>query len=218
MSDKIRIDVISDVVCPWCIIGYKRLEKAIDEMGIQDKIELEWQPFELNPDMPAEGENIIEHISRKYGSSLEDQEKSQAYMTEMGAELGFQFNYNNEMNVVNTLDAHILLDYAKEQGKQTALNLSLVKAFFTDGKDISKKEILTEALKRVDLNVEEAMLRLDDLETRERVKNKERFWTSRGVSSVPTVVFNSTSALNGAQPVNVYKQVLTELLNKKQIL
>lgn len=215
MSDKIRIDVISDVVCPWCIIGYKRLEKAIDEMGIQDKIELEWQPFELNPDMPAEGENIIEHISRKYGSSLEDQKKSQAYMTEMGAELDFQFNYNNEMNVVNTLDAHILLDYAKEQGKQTALNLSLVKAFFTDGKDISKKEILTEALKSVDLNVEEAMLILDDLETRERVKNKEIFWTSRGVSSVPTVVFNSTSALNGAQPVNVYKQVLTELLNKK---
>jgi len=215
MSDKIRIDVISDVVCPWCIIGYKRLEKAIVEMGIQDKIDLEWQPFELNPDMPSEGENIIEHISRKYGSSLEDQKKSQAYMTEMGAELDFQFNYNNEMNVVNTLDAHILLDYAKEQDKQTELNLSLVKAFFTERKDISKKEILTEALKSVNLNVEEAMLRLDDLETRERVKNNERFWTSRGVSSVPTVVFNSTSALNGAQPVNVYKQVLTELLNKK---
>ena len=76
MSDKIKIDVVSDVVCPWCIIGYKRLEKAIEELGIQDKIELDWQPFELNPTMPKGGQNVIEHISEKYGASIEDQKLS----------------------------------------------------------------------------------------------------------------------------------------------
>ncbi len=72
MSNKLKIDIVSDVVCPWCIIGYKRLEKAISEMGIQDQVEIEWQPFELNPQMPAEGENVTEHITRKYGTSPED--------------------------------------------------------------------------------------------------------------------------------------------------
>lgn len=215
MSNKIKIDLVSDVVCPWCIIGYKRLEKAIEEMGIQDKIELDWQPFELNPTMPSEGQNVIEHITEKYGSSLEDQKLSKQKMIENGADLGFKFDYFDAMKIVNTRDAHILLDFAKEQDKQTELNLKYVTSFFSDRKDISDRTILLNELEKVGLDKNEAILRLESENARNKVIEEEKTWQNMGVNSVPTFVFNKTSALSGAQPVSVFKQVLTELLTKK---
>ena len=212
MTDKIKIDIISDVVCPWCIIGYKRLEQAISEMGIQDKVELEWQPFELNPEMPAEGEDIQEHITRKYGSTPEESVRSRANMSNLGDELGFTFDFFDGKRIVNTRDAHILLDYAKECGRQTELQLRLFNAYFSEGKDISARQILTQELQSVGLNVDEALARLDDAAAREGVQEQEAYWTSLGVSSVPTVILNRSSALTGAQPVDVYKQVLAELI------
>ena len=214
MSEKIKIDIVSDVVCPWCIIGYKRLEKAIVEMGIQDKIELDWQPFELNPTMPKEGQNVIEHITEKYGSSLEDQKLSKQQMTENGADLGFTFDYFDAMKMVNTRDAHILLDFAKEQGKQTELNLKYVTAFFSNRKDISDRTVLLEELEKVGLDKNEAIVRLESENTRNKVIEEENTWKNMGVNSVPTFVFNRKSALSGAQPVDVFKQVLTELINE----
>ncbi|WP_298363621.1 DsbA family oxidoreductase [uncultured Lutibacter sp.] len=214
MKEKIKIDIVSDVVCPWCIIGYKRLEKAIEDMGIQDKIELDWQPFELNPKMPKEGQNVIEHITEKYGSSLEDQKLSKQQMTEYGAELGFKFNYFDEMRIVNTRDAHVLLDFAKEKGKQTELNLRYVAAFFSNKKDISDRTILLDELEKVGLDKNEAILRLASETAINKIIEEEKTWQSMGVSSVPTFVFNRKSALSGAQPVDVFKQVLTQLLNE----
>ena len=151
MTDKIKIDIVSDVVCPWCTIGYKRLDKAITEMGIQDQVEIEWQPFELNPHMPKEGQNLQEHITEKYGSSLEDQKRSQEYMAEAGAELGFTFDYFDEMRMANTFEAHILLEYAKAFGKQTDLKMRLTTAFFSERKDVSDRAILKQALLDVGL-------------------------------------------------------------------
>ena len=214
MSEKIKIDIVSDVVCPWCTIGYKRLEKAISEMGVEDKVEIEWHPFELNPNMPVEGENVQEHIANKYGASLEDQKRSQQHMTEVGAELGFNFDYFDDMRMVNTRDAHILLEYAKENGKQTELKMRLVESFFSERKDVSTKEILKLALKEVGLNVDEGMARLNSDEARAEVKTKEGYWQNLGVSSVPTIVFNKKSAVTGAQPVSVFKEVLIELLQE----
>ena len=214
MKEKIKIDIVSDVVCPWCIIGYKRLEKAIEDMGIQDKIELDWQPFELNPKMPKEGQNVIEHITEKYGSSLEDQKLSKQQMTEYAAKLGFKFNYFDEMRIVNTRDAHVLLDFAKEKGKQTELNLRYVAAFFSNKKDISDRTILLDELEKVGLDKNEAILRLASETAINKIIEEEKTWQSMGVSSVPTFVFNRKSALSGAQPVDVFKQVLTQLLNE----
>lgn len=214
MSDKIKLDIISDVVCPWCAIGYKRLEQAITELGIQDRVDIEWQPFQLNPHMPKEGQNVQEHIIEKYGSSLEQQQLSQERMADFGAELGFKFDYFDEMKMVNTRDAHILLDYAKEFGKQTELNMRLMTAFFGERKDVSDRTILAEEIKAIGLNADEAMARLDSDDVRYQVQTKEKYWQSLGVSSVPTVVFNNKSALTGAQPVEVFKEVLTELLEK----
>mgnify|MGYP003115166827 CR=1 FL=1 len=212
MADTIKLDIISDVVCPWCTIGYKRLEKAISEMGLEDRIEIEWQPFELNPHMPAEGENVQEHIANKYGSSLEDQKRSQEQMAEAGAELGFSFDYYDDMRIVNTRDAHILLDYAREAEKQTELKMRLMTAYFSERKDVSNKTVLKQEVKAIGLNTEEALKRLDDPNLRYQLISKEKYWQQLGVSAVPTMVFNNKSALTGAQPVEVYKQVLAEFL------
>ncbi|WP_028283071.1 DsbA family oxidoreductase [Olleya marilimosa] len=212
MTKKLKIDIVSDVVCPWCTIGYKRLEKAIQELGVADQIDIEWQPFELNPNMPAEGQNLNEHITEKYGSSLEQQNQSKKMMTDAGEELGFKFDYFDDMRMVNTFDAHVLLEYANDFGKQTELKMTLTKAFFSDRKDVSKRDVLRTALLEVGLNADEALAKLDSDEARLEVRNKQGYWKNMGVNSVPTIVFNRKSAITGAQPVDTFKQVLSELI------
>ena len=212
MEKKLKIDIVSDVVCPWCIIGYKRLEKAISELGIKNQVVIEWQPFELNPHMPPQGQNIKEHITEKYGSTEEQQNESQRHMTDIGEELGFKFDYFDEMRMSNTFDAHVLLEYAKDFGKQTELKMRLMTSFFSERKDVSDRAILKQALLDVGLNADEGLARLDNDEARYKVRNKQGQWKTRGVQSVPTIVFNMKSAITGAQPVATFKQVLTEMI------
>lgn len=214
MNNKIKLDIISDIVCPWCIIGYKHLETAINELGLQDKVEIEWQPFELNPDMPVEGENLKQHVARKYGSSPEDSARARDNITQQGAANGFEFKYFDEMKMVNTFDAHVLLEYAKEEGKQTELKLRLFSAFFTEYKDVSNRSILVEELNSIGLDGKEAIKLLDDQQRRDETRTAQHYWTQLGVSSVPTIVFNRESALTGAHPVETFKQVLAELAEK----
>ena len=215
MKKVLKIDIVSDVVCPWCTIGYKRLERAISELGIEDQVEIEWQPFELNPSMPAEGQNVQEHLTEKYGSTAKQLKESQKHMVDAGAELGFTFDYFDEMRMANTFEAHILLEYAKAFNKQTELKMRLTTAFFSERKDVSKKEVLKEALLDVGLNADEALAKLDNDDARYEVRSNQDYWKNLGVNSVPTIVFNRKSAVTGAQPVDVFKQVLTELLYKK---
>tara|TARA_R110001583_G_scaffold4978_7_gene27713 strand:- start:10390 stop:11037 length:648 start_codon:yes stop_codon:yes gene_type:complete len=215
MNNKIQLDIISDVVCPWCIIGYKNLQKAIDELGVNDKIELQWQPFELNPNMPPEGQNLREHVAEKYGSSLQESNQARINISERGAEVGFVFNFFDNMKIVNTRDAHILLEYAHHLGKQTELKLALFSAAFTDQKDVSDRETLLNEVEKIGLDVEQAKAHLEDTSYRDQVIEQELYWQRLGISAVPAVVFNRRSALSGAQPVEAYKQALTELLAEK---
>lgn len=215
MKEKLKIDIVSDVVCPWCTIGYKRLEKAISELGIQDKVDIEWHPFELNPNMPVEGQNVQEHITEKYGSTLEQQKESQQRMADVGKELGFTFDYFDDMRMVNTFEAHVLLEYAKAFRKQTELKMRLTTAFFSEHKDVSKREILKQALLDVGLNVEEGLAKLDNEEARNDIRSKQTYWKNLGVNSVPTIVFNRKTAVTGAQPVDAFKQVLTEVIEQQ---
>ncbi len=157
MSQTIKLDVVSDVVCPWCIIGYKRLEQAIRELGVEDRIDLEWQPFELNPHMPLEGQNLREHLAEKYGTTKEDSIRTREQLTQLGQEVGFTFDYSDEMKMLNTFEANILLEYAKEQGKQTDLKLRLFSAFFGEGKDISNREVLANELAAIGLDSDSAI-------------------------------------------------------------
>tara|TARA_R100001377_G_scaffold11598_2_gene5774 strand:+ start:461 stop:1105 length:645 start_codon:yes stop_codon:yes gene_type:complete len=211
MSDKIKLDIVSDVVCPWCIVGYKHLEAAINELGLQDRVEIEWQPFELNPDMPEEGEELRAHVLRKYGAQREDSDKARANISALGAEYGFEFDYFDGMKIVNTRDAHVLLDLAHEQGLQHRLKQRLFAAFFTEHKDVSDRAVLLAEARSVGLDAGAATLALNDSERRRRVENQELLWQRQGISGVPTVIFNRTSAMTGAHPQASYREVLQEL-------
>ncbi|QIR15928.1 DsbA family oxidoreductase [Shewanella aestuarii] len=211
---KIKLDLVSDIVCPWCIVGYKNLTKAINELGLQEQVELEWQPFELNSNMPPEGENLREHIMRKYGSTREQSDQARANLRAKGQEIGFTFNFSDDSKMVNTFDAHILLDFAKEHGKQTDLKLALFAAYFTDQQDVSNHQVLAAIVAGVGLDADQAMARLSQPEYRQHTRQQIQYWQGLGVSSVPTVVFNRSSAMNGAHPVESFKQVLSELVAK----
>lgn len=212
MHNRIKLDIISDVVCPWCIVGYKHLAAAIAELGIKDRVDIEWQPFELNPDMPAEGENLRNHVARKYGASRKDSDSARSNIAKQGAEYGFTFDYFEEMKMVNTLDAHVLLEHAKQFGLQTKLKMRLFSAFFTEHKDVSDREVLLNEAHAVGIEKQTAALALNDPELKREILTVESQWQQMGVSSVPTVVFNRESALTGAHPQASYKQVLQELI------
>lgn len=212
MKEKLKIDIVSDVVCPWCTVGYKRLQKAISELGIEDQVEIEWQPFELNPQMPAEGQNVNEHITEKYGSTVAQQKESKQRLVDAGNELGFTFDYFDDMRIVNTFDAHVLLEYAKKFDKQTELKMRLTASYFSERKDVSQRDVLKQALLDVGLNAEEGIALLDNEEARYEIRTQEGYWKNLGVNSVPTIVFNRKSAVTGAQPVDLFKQVLSELI------
>ena len=210
--DKIKIDIVSDVVCPWCIVGYKRLEQAIKALDIEDRIEIEWHPFEISPNLPKAGENLNTHITNKYGSTLDDFLKKKALLTAHGAQHDFVFNFTEDMKIYNTLELHILLDYAKQFKKQTALKLRLFSAYFTENKNMADPEILKQELLAVGLNATEALSKLNSPETHKHIKTQENYWINMGVSSVPTVIFNKTSAVAGAQPVDTFKSILNNIL------
>jgi predicted DsbA family dithiol-disulfide isomerase len=214
MNEKIKIDIVSDIVCPWCTIGFKRLEKAIIELDIEDQVAITWQPFELNPNMPVQGQNVTEHISEKYGATLEQQKASKKNMTEVGAELDFKFDYFDEMRMVNTFDAHILLEYAGTFDKQTELKMRFTTAFFSERKDVSNRDILKQALLDVGLNAEEGIAKLENETARNEIRTKQEYWKSLGVNSVPTIVFNRKSALTVVQPIATFKEVLNELIGE----
>ena len=211
MQDKIKLDIVSDVVCPWCIVGYKHLEAAISELGLQDRVEIEWQPFEINSDMPTEGENLRAHVLRKYGATREDSNKARANITAQGAEYGFTFDYFEDMKMVNTRDAHSLLDFAHEKGLQHELKQRLFSAFFTEHKDISDHSVLLAEAEAVGLDPKQAKLALNDTDRRDAIERLERQWQQQGISGVPTVIFNRSSAMTGAHPQSSYKDVLKKL-------
>lgn len=211
VKDKIKLDIVSDIVCPWCIIGYKHLEAAINELGLQDRVEIEWQPFELNPDMPEQGENLRAHVLRKYGAKHEDSNKARANISALGAEYGFEFDYFEEMKMVNTRDAHLLLDFAHQQGLQHQLKQRLFAAFFSEHKDVSDRAILLAEAQSVGLDPAAAALALENTERRSDLLKQERHWQQQGISGVPTVIFNRSSAMTGAHPQSTYKDVLKEL-------
>lgn len=214
MAEKIKIDFISDVVCPWCIVGYNHLKAAIDELGLQDRIEIEWQPFELNPDMQPEGEELRAHLARRYGSSKEDTDRARAKIIKAGADYEFTFNYYEGMRTFNTLDAHKLLEYARTVGKQNELKLRLLSAHWSEKKKLSDRAVLMEEAVSVGLSKAEVEEQLSNPLLSKQIKEKESQWQKMGISSIPTMIFNHSSAMSGAQAPSTYKSILSELAAK----
>ena len=214
-KDKIKIDIVSDVVCPWCAIGYQRLSQAINELDLKDKVEIQWHPFELNPNMPREGQNADKYLMKKLRLSEEGLKQKRKTVAKIGEDSGFKFDYFTKMKKVNTFNAHVLLDYAKEFNKQTELKVRLQNAYFNERKDVNDRNILALEVEKVGLNVAEAMARLDNKEAIKRVEDEEKYWKDRGVFAIPTMIFNDKIVRRGANKVESYKKLLQELINNK---
>lgn len=206
----LQIDIVSDVVCPWCIVGFRQLDAALKQENVRAR--LRWHPFELNPTMRPEGQNLREHIAEKYGSPPEQSQQARDRLTALGAELGFDFNFNDDSRIVNTFAAHQLLDWAETQGRQHPLKLALFEAYFTHQQDVSDPEILLSAVETAGLNPDAARAALASGAHAQPVREKQQFWTSRGISGVPSMVFGGKYLLTGAQGTDTYAQVLRRCL------
>lgn len=208
-SQPLRIDIVSDVVCPWCIIGYRQLAQALDATGTA--YELHWHPFELNPNMPPEGQDLREHVAEKYGTTPQQSQQSRVDMTRIGAEVGFDFNFTDGTRMHNTFNLHQLLHWAEDQGQKHALKQALFAAHFTDNRDLSDTEVLADIAAETGLDRAEARAILDDQRFAEDVRQAETFWHSQGITGVPAIVFNRRHLVTGAQGVENYTQILEQL-------
>ncbi|WP_170397856.1 DsbA family oxidoreductase [Ruegeria arenilitoris] len=208
----VQIDIVSDVVCPWCIVGFRQLDLALQQENVLAR--LRWHPFELNPTMAPEGQNLREHIMEKYGTTAEQSQQARDRLTQLGAELGFAFNFDDDSRMVNTFAAHQLLDWAESQGRQHPLKLALFQAYFTDQKDVSQTDVLLDAVAATGLDADAARSALESGAHVTAVRQKQEFWTSRGISGVPSMVFGGKYLLTGAQGTDTYAQVLQRCLTE----
>ena len=213
MTTPLKIDFVSDVSCPWCVVGLRALDQALAALGDEVRAQIHFQPFELNPDMPGEGQDIIEHIAEKYGSSPEQIAANQQNIRARGAELGFTFA-GGERRIYNTFDAHRLLHWAGLEGRQQALKEALFAAYFTDLKDPSDHRTLAAIAQRVGLDRMRAEAILNSSDFAVEVRAAEQLWVSRGVTSVPTIVFNDQYAVSGGQPVDVFIGAIRQIVGE----
>lgn len=204
----VEVDIVSDVMCPWCIVGYKQLEQALGLTGFGAQVC--WHPFELNPNMSREGQNLAEHITEKYGASPEQSAQNREHLRTLGQSLGITFDFSPESRIVNTFAAHQLLDFALSQGKQHPLKLALFEAHFTQQRDVSDHTVLLDVAASVDLPVEEAREVLETGALAETVREKQAFWTERGISGVPSMIFDAKYLVTGAQGARNYAEILRQ--------
>jgi predicted DsbA family dithiol-disulfide isomerase len=211
MTTALTIDFVSDVSCPWCIIGLRGLETALDRLDGEVTAEIHFQPFELNPAMPAGGQNIGEHIAQKYGSTPEQSAGNREMIRARAADLGFTMAMSDQSRIYNTFDAHRLLHWAGLEGRQAALKHALFEAYFTHQQDPSDPAVLTAAAERAGLDrAEAAELLAGDRYARE-VRDAESLWQSRGISAVPAVVINQRYLISGGQPPEAFEQTLRSI-------
>ena len=207
---SIRVDIVSDVVCPWCLIGYKQLEGALQELGIS--ADLHWQPFELNPDMAAEGENLRDHIKRKYGISDTESDANRNRLIEIGNGLGVKFEYTEESRMVNTFKAHQLLHWAALNQREHQLKITLFMCYFSRGRDISDEDVLANACVEAGLPFEDAQQVLETEMFADAVRERQRFSIASGITGVPAMIFNQSELHVGAQGTENYKKILQQLI------
>ena len=217
MPRTLHIDFVSDIVCPWCVVGLGGLEQALAALkGEGIEAELTFRPFELNPQMPPEGENIVEHIGRKYGSTPEQSPRNRAMIAERAAEAwpGFAMRMGEASRIWNTFDAHRLLHWALEtagRAGQRALKEALFRAHFTDGRTMSDADVLADAAAAAGLDREEAAAVLAQGRYADAVRAEAALWVSRGITGVPAVVVEGKWLISGGQPASVFEEALRKM-------
>ncbi len=211
----IRIDFVSDVACPWCVIGLKSLEQALANLGGEVEAEIHFQPFELNPNMPIEGQDITEHLAQKYGASPAQLEVTREAIRARGAELGFEFGVGKRSRIYNTFDSHRMLHWAGLQDeqciKQRALKHALFAAYFTDGFNPGEYETILRAVAQVGLDVTAARAVLESDRYATEVRAQEEHYLARGIHSVPAVIVDDKHLIHGGQPPEVFEQALRQI-------
>lgn len=211
MASKLKIDFVSDVVCPWCAVGLASLEQALGRLGSDVSADIHFQPFELNPQMAPEGEAVVEHLTRKYGSTPEQMAQNREAIRQRGEAVGFTFRMDKRDRIYNTFDAHRLLHWAGEQGQQAALKHALLGAYFTDGMNVSDRDVLVNAAVGVGLDAAEARAVLDSDRYADDVRQQEQFWQAQGIHSVPSVIVNDRWLIQGGQPPEVFEDTLRRI-------
>ncbi len=211
MTANLKIDFVSDIACPWCIIGLRALEEALVRASDALEAEIVFQPFELNPAKPAGGQNIGEHIAEKYGSTREQSQANRAMIVGRAADLGFTMVMNDDSRIYNTFDAHRLLHWAGIEGRQAALKHALFDANFTDNADPGDHGVLVAAATKAGLDPVAADEVLRSGRYADEVRAAEDLWRSRGINAVPAVVINGRHLISGGQPVAVFEQALRQI-------
>ena len=214
---RLSVDIVSDVMCPWCIIGWLKFQKVMDHFAGRLDFRVQWHPFELNPDMPAEGEDAASHVMRKYGISAEQSRANSGRLAGIADELGFAFNRGPDFRMRNSFDAHRLLTWAgaieePEQdgptGVQTALKLALFKAHFTDNRDVGDTQVLADVAASVGLDRDRAVAILASGEFGEVVRTEEAYWADRNITGVPAFILDGRMLVPGAQDPDVFIRVI----------
>ena len=215
--DTLRIDMVSDVVCPWCIIGYKKLEQALmllKQRQPQLNVSLNFQPFQLNPQMPREGQNVNEHIAEKYGADPTTIAQNRARIQAVAKELGVEFNTSEKSRIYNTFLAHKLLHIAKPGQQQLALKLALFDAYFTRQQDVSDPQVLKTLALEVGLDAGVVERALDDESVSHDVQNTMNQYIQAGISAVPTFVINRRYSISGAQETEILLKAMEDILSE----
>ncbi|QXL84499.1 DsbA family oxidoreductase [Comamonas sp. NLF-1-9] len=210
----LKLDFVSDVVCPWCAVGLHALERAAAQLEGEVALDWHFQPFELNPGMPPEGQDLQEHLSEKYGSTPEQQAQMRAAITARGAEVGFEFHLERRLRTWNTFDAHRLLHWQGEEGApggQRALKHALLKAYFTHGENPSEPALLLRLVAELGMDQQRARAILAGDTYASAVREREAHYRQLGIQSVPSVVLNDRHLIQGGQPPEVFAQALRQV-------
>lgn len=211
MPKPVQIDFVSDVVCPWCVIGLRELETALARLGDVVEPAIHLQPFELNPAMPREGQNIAEHLAQKFGRTLNQSSGIRQALQARATAVGFTMAMNDNSRIYNSFDAHRLLHWAGLKGRQVALKHALFGAYFTLNLNIADPAVLVAKAESVGLDGAEARDVLTSGRYADEVRAAEQAWLKAGINSVPSIVIDRKYLISGGQTADVFEQALRRI-------
>ncbi|WP_404419127.1 DsbA family oxidoreductase [Marinospirillum sp.] len=210
----VKIDIVSDIACPWCAIGYARLEEAMQQLKDKMSFTVEWHAFELNPDPSGDGQPILQALSQKYGRSVEEMEQTQTQMQQIAEGLGLNFSALQERHTRNTFDVHRLVKWAGEQGKETEMKKALFAAYFGEDAVITDPEVLVSLVESIGLDGETARKVLESDQYVQTVREDEAKFQRAGINSVPAFIINEQYLISGAQEPETLVESLKEISAK----
>ena len=213
MAEAIKLDIMSDPICPWCYIGKAHLDRALQDHP-NHPFAIEWHPFQLNPEMPREGMDRRAYLEGKFGGK-EGAVKAYAPVVEHAEKAGLNINFEAMQRTPNTLDAHRLIHWAGIEGRQTAAVSALFKAYFVDARDIGDAEVLADIADSIEMDVAVvARLLKSDVDAQD-IRDRDAHSRKMGVNSVPTFIIANAHAVPGAQPPELWAQVIADLTKQQ---